>query len=206
LFLNKFSRHFYVIYYNLVGFINKLKEIMKKIVIATLVALSAIGAQAQTYGEIGYTTTTVKNNIDGFSIKGSPSAIRGILGYELNPNLAIEGLAAFGMSDATVKVNGVEVPSLKVEIANSLGIYLKPKMKLSDAVEIFGRIGFSRVKGTISAAGEGSESGSESSISYGAGLSFAVNPKTSLNADYMQYLSKDGFKVNGFTFGVGFKF
>lgn len=179
---------------------------MKKIAIATLVALAAIGAQAQTYGEIGYTSTTFKENDSGFSLKASPSAIRGILGYELNPNLAIEGMAAFGMSDASLKVNGVKFPGAKLEIDNSLGLYLKPKMKLSDAVEIFGRVGFSRVKGTFTDEGVGSESSSDSSFSYGAGLSFAVNPTTSLNADYMQYLSKDGVKINGFTFGVGFKF
>ncbi len=179
---------------------------MKKIALASAIALASIGAQAQMYGEVGYTATTAKQNIDGDGIKASPSALRGILGYELNPNLAVEGMVAFGMSDATVKVNGVSATGVKLEIDNAVGLYLKPKTKLNDQVELFGRVGFARVKGTISAAGFGSESDSDSSFSYGAGFSYAINPTTSLNADYMQYLSKDGFKVNGFTFGVGFKF
>jgi opacity protein-like surface antigen len=179
---------------------------MKKVALASVIALASIGAQAQMYGEVGYTATTAKQNIDGDGIKASPSALRGILGYELNPNLAVEGMVAFGMSDATVKVNGVSATGVKLEIDNAVGLYLKPKTKLNDQVELFGRVGFARVKGTISAAGFGSETESESSFSYGAGFSYAINPTTSLNADYMQYLSKDGFKVNGFTFGVGFKF
>ena len=179
---------------------------MKTLAIASAIALSAIGSQAQTYGEIGYTATTAKSNVDGDGIKASPSAIRGILGYELNPNLAIEGMVAFGMSDATVKVNGQSVPGVKMEIDNAVGVYIKPKTKLNDNVEIFARAGFARVKGTLSAVGFGTETNSENSFSYGAGLSYAINPATALNVDYMQYLSKDGFKVNGFTFGVGFKF
>jgi opacity protein-like surface antigen len=179
---------------------------MKKLAIASAIALASIGAQAQMYGEVGYTSLTAKENVGSDGLKASPSAIRGFLGYELNPNLAIEGMVAFGMDDGTVKVNGVSVPEAKLELDESFGVYLKPKAKLNDKVEIFGRVGLARVKGTVSVAGFGSATTSETSFSYGAGLSYALNPTTSLNTDYMQYLSEDGFKVNGFTFGVGFKF
>lgn len=166
-------------------------------------------ANAQTYGEIGYLSSTGEYNetyngsTDNY--KGSPTALRGIFGYELNPNLAIEALGAFGLSDATVKVNGISNAAIKMEIDNVVGIYLKPKTKLNDSIEMFGRLGFARTKGTISVAGIGVDA-HESGFSYGWGLSYAINPTTSLNADYMSYLNKDRFKANGFTFGVGFKF
>lgn len=179
---------------------------MKKIALASVLATAAIGVQAQTYGEIGYTSTTFKETVDGFTVKASPSAIRAILGYELNPNLAVEGMVAIGMGGASIKVNDVSIPGLELKIENAVGVYLKPKMKLNDAVEVFGRLGYASVKGTLSATGLGSDSGTDNSFSYGAGLSYAIDPKTSLNGDYMQYLSKDGAKVNGFTFGVGYKF
>lgn len=173
------------------------------------VAITA-AANAQTYGEIGYASVTTKENIsllgNAYNFKATPTALRGIFGYELNPNLAIEALGAFGLSDDSFKVNGINVPGLKMEIDHVVGVYLKPKTKLNENVEIFGRIGFARAKGTVSAIGVGSESSSANSFSYGAGLSYAINPTTSLNADYMSYLNKDRFKANGFTFGVGFKF
>jgi opacity protein-like surface antigen len=181
-----------------------MKTISKILALVTMTAAAA--ANAQTYGEIGYTATTYKENSNNIGIKASPAAVRGIIGHELNPNLAIEGLVAFGLGDATVKVNGQSMSTIKLEIDNAIGIYLKPKTKLNDNVEVFGRVGFSRVKGTVSAAGYGSESGTDNGFSYGAGLSYAINPGTSLTADYMSYLNKDGAKVNGFTFGVGFKF
>ena len=179
---------------------------MKKIALASVLATAAISVQAQTYGEIGYTSTTFKETVDGFAVKASPSAIRAILGYELNPNLAVEGMVAIGMGGASIKVNDVSIPGLELKIENAVGVYLKPKMKLNDAVEVFGRLGYASVKGTLSATGLGSDSGTDNSFSYGAGLSYAIDPKMSLNGDYMQYLSKDGAKVNGFTFGVGYKF
>ena len=69
-----------------------------------------------------------------------------------------------------------------------MGVYLKPKVKLNDAIEIFGRVGYARFKGTVSGAGI-SETASENGFSYGAGLSYAINPTTYLNVDYMQYTS-----------------
>ncbi len=179
---------------------------MKKFAIVAAVLVATIGAQAQTYGEIGYAGITAKGSDDGGAIKASPAAIRGILGYELNPNLAIEGMVAFGMSDATVKVNGQNVTDEKFKINNAVGVYIKPKTKLNDSLEIFARAGYARVKATASTVGIESDSNTESSFSYGAGMSYAISPKAAVNVDYMQYLSKDGFKVNGFTLGIGFKF
>ena len=91
---------------------------MKKIALASVLALVAIGAQAQTYGEIGYTSMTFKETKDGNAIKVSPSAIRGILGYELNPNLALEGMAAFGIGDATFKIGGESLSGFKLKVDN----------------------------------------------------------------------------------------
>ena len=179
---------------------------MKKIALASVLALVAIGAQAQTYGELGYTSMTFKETKDGNAIKVSPSAIRGILGYELNPNLALEGMAAFGIGDATFKIGGESLSGFKLKVDNIFGVYLKPKMKLNDAIEIFGRVGYARLKGTLTFTGLGSESASDNGFSYGAGLNYAIDSKTSLNVDYMQYLNKDGVKFNGFTFGAGYKF
>lgn len=179
---------------------------MKKIAIAAAIALASLGAQAQMYGEVGYTVTTFKGDLDGDSVKSSPSALRGIVGFELNPNLAVEGMAALGLGDAKVKFNGATIPGLKLGVTNAVGLYLKPKTKLNEQVELFGRVGYASLKAKVKVDGVGSESTEDNSFSFGAGMSYAINPSTSLNADYMQYLSKDGSKVNGFTFGVGFKF
>jgi opacity protein-like surface antigen len=178
---------------------------MFKHVIATALTLAAFSASAQVYGEIGYTSVTVKDNDQGFTFKSSPTAVRGILGYEINPNFAIEGLAAFGMKSDKIKENGSTLPGAKFEIDNVFGIYAKPKVKFTPELEGFVRAGFAQTKATYSEPGY-SESDSESSFSYGLGMNYALNKTTSLNVDYMSYYKKDGVTATGFTFGVGYKF
>ena len=178
---------------------------MIKHVIATALTLAAFSASAQMYGEIGYTKVTVKDSDSGFNFKSSPTAVRGILGYEINPNFAIEGLAAFGMSDDNVKENGRTLQGAKFKIDNTFGIYAKPKVKFTPELEAFVRAGFAQTKATYSERGF-SESSSESSFSYGLGMNYALNKTTSLNVDYMSYYEKDGVTATGFTFGVGYKF
>ena len=71
---------------------------MTKISLITAALLLAAGAaQAQTapatsglYGDIGYTFLNLKS--DGPSVK--PGAVRGIVGWDLHPNVAIEAMLA----------------------------------------------------------------------------------------------------------------
>lgn len=179
---------------------------MKKIILASALALMATGAQAQFYGEVGYSVVNAKQNVNGNEFKGKPNAIRGIVGFDFHRNLAIEGMAAFGVRDGDLKVNGQTITGVKLELDNMVGIYLKPKARLNDSVEVFARVGAARIEGTGSAPGFGSISASETSLSWGTGLSFSVTQAVGMNVDFMQYIRKDGFTARGLTVGVGMKF
>lgn len=184
---------------------NKVSD-MKKFALAAGLFLTVIGVNAQPYVELGYTGVTATYGILGSELKSSPNAIRGILGYELNQNLSIEGLVGSGLESSSVKVDGINVNGATTKINNFYGLYLKPKSKVTDRTEFFARIGASKAKGTATVAGLGSASESETSFSYGAGFSYTFSPNTSWNLDYMSYINKDGFKANGFTLGLGYKF
>lgn len=178
---------------------------MKKLLLAAAVALSCAAAQAQLSAEIGYAATTIKVSEAGNNGKSSPAAIRGLIAYEFHPNLAFEGMLAFGLSEAGYSLNGRNVPGLNFKIDNIMGLYVKPKMKLSDDFEVFARIGYADLRGKTTAPGY-SVSSKDSSASYGVGLSYAIDKTYSVNADYMTYVNKNDTKVNGWTLGVGFKF
>jgi opacity protein-like surface antigen len=176
-----------------------------KLAIASALTLAAFSASAQMYGEVGVSAVTVEESFPGNKLKASPVAIRGIFGYEINPNFAVEGLVAFGMSDDDVKLNGNTVGRSNFKVDNMFGIYAKPKVKLTPELEGFVRAGFAHSKATTSIDGK-SSSGSLSSFSYGLGVNYALNKTTSVNVDYMSYLDKNESKDTGFTFGVGYKF
>jgi opacity protein-like surface antigen len=178
---------------------------MKKILIASLIAAGGFASQAhaQAYGELGFTPNTFKSTFGTTAVSETLYSVRGILGYEVAPNLAFEVMGSVGTTGATVRVGGTDV---KVESDYGVGIYAKPKVKLSDTVEFFGRFGYGRSEGSVTPAGGAATKETRDDYSFGAGISVAVSPMMSVNADYMRYMNKDGIRVGGFTLGLGFKF
>jgi opacity protein-like surface antigen len=185
---------------------------MKRIVIAAAAVLTMLGASAQAqtpsplYGEVGYNFLTVKAEGESANL----GALRGILGYDLHPNIAVEGMLAFGVKDdkESASVSGVTV-NAKLELQNSYGIYVKPKFNPTKELELFARLGWTRseLKATFSASGVSSSgSNSDSDFSYGAGLKYNFDPRMSVGLDYMRYFDKDGMTIDGVTVGFGYRF
>lgn len=178
---------------------------MKKLAIAAFFSLGLCAAHAQFYGELGYTTVNTKTTLEGETYKSSPNALRGVVGYDINPNLSAELMLGLSLGSASVKSNGQALRDENFKINRMVGLYLKPKMELAPGLEAFGRVGFVDAKSKWN-YGVGSDSSSVNGLSYGAGLSYALSKTVSLNLDYMHYGKKDNVTAKGITAGVGFKF
>ncbi len=181
---------------------------MNKTAWACAMALATLGtldAHAQVYGELGYTSASVWYELFDSKTEFSQKALRGVVGYELTPNLAVEGQATFGVGNNSMKDDGQTVPDTKARLDSVFGVYVKPKTKLGDKVEVFGRVGNSRNRISTTEAGVGTTY-SDTAVSLGAGLSYALTPAASLNIDYMQSLQTDLTRSSGLTIGVGYKF
>jgi opacity protein-like surface antigen len=185
---------------------------MKRIAIAAAAAIAMLStaAQAQTaktspvYGEIGYTQFKVKDELSG-SIK--PNALRGIVGYTLHPNVAVEGMLAFGISDDSLTFDdGFGPVTTELKLQHAYGIYVKPKFNVTPEFEVFGRLGYTKAKFKWNDVGGESGSDSEGDVSYGLGAAFNFNPRMSVGLDYMRYSDKDGVKVDGVTLNFGYRF
>lgn len=177
---------------------------MKKIAVlaAALVVMGAAQAQSKSplYGELGYTFTKVSS--DGVDF--NPGVLRGMLGYEVNPYLALEAMYGTSLSDDSTSIDGVTV---KAEVERTYGFYIKPKYAIGSGVELFARLGYadSKVKLKVPSLGA-SASDSDNDFSFGLGLNYAFSRNVYMSADYMSYYNKDGVKADGFTLGVGYKF
>ncbi|HET8747528.1 MAG TPA: porin family protein [Ramlibacter sp.] len=184
---------------------------MKRIAIAAAAALVMVGAaQAQTraplYGEIGYSFLEVKD--EGF--KANPQAIRGIVGYEFHPNVAVEGMLMFGTTEDGETVNDpfLGPVDLDVKVRNAFGLFVKPKMDFGN-IEAFGRLGWARTKLRATASVPGasaSGSDSDSSLAFGVGANYRFNPRMSVGLDWMRYNKDGSTKVQGWTVNFGYRF
>lgn len=177
-----------------------MKRLIPLFAMATLAAGTA-SVQAQgLYGEVGYTPLKLESSVGGLDFSSSPSNVRGIIGFELNNNLAVEGMLGLNAQDSTVKVNGIN-SGVKAEVDNMVGVFVKPKIQVGPGLELFGRVGAARTQLSV-----GGETDSAASVAYGLGASFQLNDALSLNADYMTYHDKDDTTLRGVTVGVGYKF
>jgi outer membrane autotransporter protein len=176
---------------------------ISKIVLASVLAVGGVSAFAQAagngvYADIGYTSLKVSGS--GLSV--SPALVRAIVGKDINDTFSVEGMLGFSAKKDSVTVTGVKVD---FQVSNATGVFLKARNKVSESVEVFGRLGYvgATLKGSSGAV---SVSDSGDGIAYGAGLSFKVAANTALTLDYASYYSKDGTKMTGTTAGVKFNF
>lgn len=177
-------------------------KIIRVLSVSALLATAAVASQAQVYVEGAYTPLSVKAG--GDSVK--PAALSGIVGYEVNPNLAVEGFLGLGVKKVSVSD---QYGSADLKMSKSFGVFLKPKVMLNDSAEVFARVGFaqSTLKVNLTdSQGSFSSSGSDGSFAYGLGGNYYLNKQTYLTGSYMSFYNKDGLKVTGFNLGAGYKF
>lgn len=156
---------------------------------AAFAAMTFNSAQAGgLYGEIGYSDLDLK--VAG-SRTSSERMVRNVIGYELHPQLAVEGMLGQGTGGGAPKVNQM------------MGVFVRPKiLGLGNDFELTGRLGYARTKVT-KANGETDRAGS---FAYGIAASYRINQTVTLTLDEMRYRKKDGVTVQGLTAGVGISF
>ena len=151
------------------------------------------------YAEAG--VTGLKASANGFSLR--PEGLRLIVGFDINEFLAAEGMVGTGVNKGSV-FNGTN--TVTADLKYSVGAFIRPRLQLTDQLEVFGRAGWARSKMSASSTSGNAGSLSGTDFAYGLGVSYQVTPQWSVNADYMNYFSRGGLRVNGFTVGAGFRF
>ena len=111
---------------------------MKKIAVlaAALVVMGAAQAQSKSplYGELGYTFTKVSS--DGVDF--NPGVLRGMLGYEVNPYLALEAMYGTSLSDDSTSIDGVTVKAEVLPAPENLAAMIRKTAEAGDYVICLG--------------------------------------------------------------------
>ncbi|RYZ04944.1 MAG: porin family protein, partial [Comamonadaceae bacterium] len=139
-------------------------------------------------------------------LSGTPGLIRGIIGYDVHPNAAVEGMLGIGVRDADNdgSVLGVNYNS-NFRVRSTYGLFVKPKVNIGN-FEVFGRLGYARtsVRSNITVGGVGSDSrNTHGDFAYGVGANWQFSPKYYAGLDAMRYYDKDSIRVDGLTLSVG---
>ncbi|HEX5094158.1 MAG TPA: porin family protein [Burkholderiales bacterium] len=167
--------------------------------IAACGALATGWAQEGTYAGVSY--ASVHYTQDGFP-SADPSAAAFKLGRRLNPFLAIEARAGFGVGDDTVTYLGSPVD---VSIDHYFGLYAKGILPLGDAFSVYGVAGV--VGGRVIADGFGYRATrSDTGLSYGAGIDIALGRRWGLNFEWAELFKDSDFKVQGTSFGMTYRY
>ncbi len=161
-------------------------------------AAHAQQAQAPLYGELAFAPLRIKSDGDSIHV----NTLRGIVGYELHPNVAVEGHLGLGVGSDSGTLQG---DPYKARIRHALGLYVKPKAVLSPDVEVFARLGYARIKTKLTIAGD-TESITDSGASYGLGLAYRITPKLAAVVDYTHYHGEEGTKIHGYAIGLRMQF
>ena len=167
-------------------------------VVAALAIFTVTHTQAQSrhasengyYGEIAYSDVSVS----GAGGNANPQAMRLLLGNEMNKNLGVEAMYASTVSKDSR-------PGYDASYS-SFGIFLKPKMALSDNTEIFARVGMLRAD--ITASASGSHTGSD--LAYGLGIQTNFTQSVYGQLDYMHSYDRDGVSAKGYALSLGMRF
>lgn len=173
-----------------------------KIIGGSAIALAfCSAAQAQTSLEVGYSMLDYRERGFGTIHTSSPAVGRAILSYELNELLSGEIMAGVGNTYESTSDAAISFKS-----SNMYGFYIKPRVALSDKVQIFARAGWASVTGVSRGSDGLTESQTDHGASYGAGIQVALGKEVYASLDYMSYRDNKVTNAKGTTVSIGIKF
>lgn len=161
-----------------------------------LVLATSVQAETKTFSDIGYYAEVGYSpvNLTGPGGSSKPHGARFLFGNDLNKNLGLEALyTANTTKDARTGYDASY---------SGLGVFLKPKMALSDNTQVFARAGLMRVD--IRASAGGTHTGTDKA--WGVGFQTHFTKSMYGQLDYMHSYDRDGYAAKGYTLSVGSRF
>ena len=176
---------------------------MKKCLFLTaiLCSSSALAASGDSYFGGGYHLGKYEED----SIpSASPTAIKLEYGKYFTDNIAVEGQFSFGLGDDTISADGINID---LELKQAISLFVKGDLNLSETVNLYGLLGFTKGKLKASASEfDFSVTESDSGLSYGAGIELNTANGLNFSVEYLMYLSEDTYDYSGVNLGIAKKF
>jgi len=162
-----------------------MKTFLKVAAASIIVAFAMANAQAtemKPYVGIGLGAFTT----DFGSSYKSKSTFGGFLkgGADFNPYIGAE-LRIGGIKSSTL--SNTKAQSSKVSFISYL---IKPQFPIAEQASVYGLIGATTAKVTVTGGGNPTKSRTKTQVSFGAGFEYRVQDAISIGAEYVQYSNK----------------
>ncbi|MEE2733229.1 MAG: porin family protein [Pseudomonadota bacterium] len=169
---------------------------------AFALALLAAGSAMAADPYVGGSVLFVDAEFQDISEEASLTGITGRLGSMMNDNIGGEVRVSLGVGDDSV---GSGIFETDVELNSMIGGYLRAGAPVGSGFFPYAVLGFTRTELEYSNDYFGSDSESETDVSWGFGADLSLDRKMSLNVEYMNYYDKDGVEISGFSIGIASK-
>ena len=146
------------------------------------------------YAEAAYVLTDSKETSSG--IKWKPALARITFGKEVSENWAVEGFITQGINSVTVDGN-------KAKQNSGYGIAVRPFIKVTDEIELYGRVGWVRYKETYYAA---SLEWTYGLYFWSIGAAYKITDNLSAIIDYSKLQNKAEYDLETSNTAVGVRY
>lgn len=164
-----------------------MKAIFVKSALLAVISAASVAANAQTY---------VGGKVDrvNLSASGLPSiqylGARAVAGYQVHPQIAVEGHLGTGISDTTIE-------GQTTRLGQYAGVDVVTSYPINANLAVTGRLGV----GSIQIDGI-----TERDVRFGVGSDYRVHRNTTVGVNYEQWFSKEGVRVTSLNAGVKVSF
>lgn len=182
---------------------------LKKLTLTSLVLSSLLLAETnENYINMGYTWLTHSEN--GTVSDFNPTAFKLTVGknvYRFNGiALALEGTVMLGVNEdeksSVASSTTGTFTNASIMLDKLYNVNVRAKKEVVKDLSLQAYLGVSRAKMIPVALNNTPNHGYRNSVTYGAGVSYDILSKISLNLEYMQYFDN----LNAVELGVGFRF
>ncbi|MCR2746210.1 porin family protein [Limnobacter parvus] len=171
---------------------------MKKLICVAALATAAaspVFAEGPYLGAAYNNLSITDSRIGGVELDVDTLGVVG--GYELSPNLAIEGRLLTGVDEET---SG----PFRAEIDSYIGVNLLGKLPLNNEFSLYGTLGYGLLDANISGPGFNT-SDDDGGMSYGGGVMFTTG-NVNIRAGYEMLYDKDNIEAEGLNLTATFAF
>lgn len=161
-----------------------MRNLMKKTLVASVLSAAAVcgSAHADMYFEVG--ATQVSDKVEGYSIRHMAAIAVGGTTLSTVDTLShkVEGILIVGLTSDKIE-------NVDVKLKSVIGAAYRPSIKLSDSVELYGRVGVFNGKAKASTRSGPTSSESSTELGYGVGFDISRLSISYLNVDGVNLLN-----------------